>query len=311
MSAAEKITRLRENIQKVFVGKAETVDKLIIGMLAEGHVLIEDIPGVGKTVLAKAIARSMDVSFSRVQFTPDLLPTDILGGSVFDSARDQFVFKEGPIFANVVLADEINRTTPRTQSSLLEAMNDTQVSTDGVTYPLPRPFIVIATQNPHEFEGTYPLPESQLDRFTMRIRIGYPSQDQEKRILTDQKLIHPLDTLTPVLSGDEVIELQREVREVRLDGVVMTYLLKIVEQTRQSDVLEVGASPRASLNLSRTAQARALMDGRDYCMPDDAKALATSVLSHRLIGKTRMGPSRDGAVDEILLEIIDSIPVPV
>ena len=311
MIAAEKIARLRENIQKVFVGKDETADKLIIGMLAQGHLLIEDIPGVGKTVLAKALARSIDVGFSRIQFTPDLLPTDILGVSVFNAEREDFVFKKGPIFANVILADEINRTTPRTQSSLLEAMNDRQVSCDGTTYRLPRPFIVIATQNPHEFEGTYPLPESQLDRFLMRVTIGYPSEDQERRILTDQKTTHPLDTLEPVLTADDVIELQKQVREIKLDGVVMDYLLKIISETRQSDALEVGASPRASLNLSRAAQARALMHERDYCMPDDAKVLATSVLSHRLIGKSRMGPSRNGTIDEILMEIVDSIPVPV
>lgn len=310
MSVVEKINRLRENIQKVFVGKDETANHVIVGVLANGHLLIEDLPGVGKTVLAKTLAKSIDATFSRIQFTPDLLPTDILGVSVFSAAKDDFVFRQGPIFANVVLADEINRTTPRTQSSLLEAMNDAQVSCDGVTYKLPKPFIVLATQNPLEFEGTYALPESQLDRFMMRIHIGYPSPEQEKRILGDQKLHHPLESLAPVLSSEDVNQLQAEVRQVRLEGPLMDYLLRIVQETRASALLEVGASPRAALNLFRAAQALALMDGRDYCLPDDIKSLVAPVLSHRLLAKSRRGPSRDGSVTQILMEIVESVPVP-
>ncbi|MEW6359757.1 MAG: MoxR family ATPase [Planctomycetota bacterium] len=311
MSAEEKISRLRDNIRKVFIGKQETVDAIIVGLLSNGHLLIEDIPGVGKTMLAKALALSIDVPFSRIQFTPDLLPSDILGVSVFSSAQDEFVFKKGPIFANVVLADEINRTTPRTQSSLLEAMNDMQVSMDGVTYDLPRPFLVLATQNPHEFEGTYPLPESQLDRFLMRIDIGYPTEEQEKQILHDQKLVHPMDSLKPVLSAGEVLELQKRVREVAMETRVSDYLVKMIHETRRCDGIEVGASPRASLNLYRAAQARALSEGRDYCMPDDIKALAVPILSHRLIGNARTAANRNGSIVEILREIVDSVRVPI
>ncbi|NOZ20690.1 MAG: MoxR family ATPase [Planctomycetes bacterium] len=311
MSAAEKIGRLRDNIQKVFIGRKETVNAAIVGLLSNGHLLIEDIPGVGKTMLAKALALSIDVPFSRIQFTPDLLPADILGVSVFSSTQDDFVFKKGPIFANVVLADEINRTTPRTQSSLLEAMNDLQVSMDGVTYDLPRPFLVLATQNPHEFEGTYPLPESQLDRFLMRIDIGYPTEEQEKRILHDQKLAHPIDSLKPVLSAEEVVELQKRVRDVSVEAQVSDYLVRMIQETRRCDAIEVGGSPRASLNLYRAAQARALSEGRDYCMPDDVKALVVPILSHRLIGNARTAANRNGSITEILLEIVDSVRVPI
>ena len=309
-SISEQIERLRRNIDAVFVGKAEVTETVLVGLLAEGHLLIEDLPGVGKTVLAKALARSIDCAFGRIQFTPDLLPSDILGVSVYNAAKGDFTFKPGPIFSNVVLADEINRATPRTQSSLLEAMNEGHVTVDGITHPLPRPFLVIATQNPLEYEGTFPLPESQLDRFLMRVRIGYPNRDQERRILTDQKLGHPLDSLRPALTGADVTALQQRVREAKLAPPVMDYVLEIIARTRQDEALDLGASPRAALNLARAAQARALIQGRDYTLPDDVKHLAEPVLLHRLVAKAGVGDSRNGTVAQALRHILNSVAVP-
>lgn len=307
---AEKIDRLRKNVESVFVGKREVVETVLVGLLAEGHLLIEDLPGVGKTILAKALARSIDCSFSRIQFTPDLLPSDILGVTVYNTVKGEFAFKEGPIFSNVVLADEINRATPRTQSALLEAMNEGHVTVDGITHPLPRPFLVIATQNPLEYEGTFPLPESQLDRFLIRIRIGYPTREQERRILIEQKVAHPLESLTPALSGDDVIALQRQVRQTKVEPPVMDYILEIVDRTRHDEGLELGASPRAALNLARAAQARAVIQGRDYTLPDDVKHLAEPVLLHRLVGKAGVGGTRDGNVAQALRHILNTVAVP-
>lgn len=306
-----KIVRLQQNIEKVFIGKPEAVRLVLVGLFAGGHVLIEDVPGVGKTTLARALARSIRSSFRRIQFTPDLLPTDILGVPIYNEAEDRFVFKPGPVFANVVLADEINRTTPRTQSSLLEAMNEAQVSVDGATYPLPRPFIVLATQNPHEFEGTFPLPESQLDRFLMCIEIGYPTREDERQVLASQRRANPLDTLEPVLDGDDVVAIQEAVREVRVDDAIADYVLDIVARTRQSADLEIGVSPRGGLSLVRAAQALALIEGRDYVLPDDVKRLAVPVLAHRVIRRATSAAGRGKHEREIIHQIVSTTPVPV
>ena len=305
-----QIRGLADNIQQAFLGKPQVVRNALVCLFAGGHLLIEDVPGVGKTLLARALARSIDCRFQRIQFTPDLLPTDVLGVSVFNMSRDEFVFKPGPIFANVILADEINRTTPRTQSALLEAMNDFQVSIDGVTHPLPEPFIVLATQNPFEFEGTYPLPESQLDRFLMRLRIGYPSLEDEKQVLETRKLSDPLDALQSVLEARQVLQLQRRTREVAVEDSVAEYILRISDATRGSDELVVGASPRGSVFLYRAAQALALIQGRDYCVPDDVKELAPLVLGHRVVPRAGFRPGSDHAGEEVVRHILEAVPVP-
>jgi len=310
MNSQEKLEKLENNIETVFVGKNETVRMALVGLLANGHILIEDVPGVGKTILARALAKSISCTFRRIQFTPDLLPSDILGVSVYDTSDGNFVFKPGPIFSNVVLADEINRTTPRTQSSLLEAMNDFQVSIDGSTRVLERPFTVFATQNPFEFEGTYPLPESQLDRFLMRIDVGYPDQESERQILASQRLSHPLDSLEPVLTAAEVVQLQEETKQVKVDESLVSYLLEIVRKTRDIERLDAGVSPRGSLFLCRAAQALAHIEGRRYCTPDDIKRLAVPVLSHRLIHRARRGaPAFESSV-ELVEDVLRSTPVP-
>ncbi len=306
----EAIQSLKRNVEKAFVGKPEIVEDLIVALLAGGHVLIEDVPGVGKTTLAKALARSLDASFRRIQFTPDLLPSDVTGVSIYDEKSGTFVFKKGPIFANVVLADEINRTNPRTQSALLEAMNDHQVSQDGESHPLPDPFIVLATQNPYEFEGTYPLPESQLDRFLMRLHIGYPTREEEREVLASRTRGDPLDALAPVASGREIAALQARVRDVQVDEAIIDYIIELVAATRESDRLHVGVSPRGSLALRRAVQALALVKGRAYAVPDDVKRLAVPCLSHRVIPKGRhLVGSREAA--EIIREILGALPVPV
>ncbi|KPJ63345.1 MAG: hypothetical protein AMS15_00600 [Planctomycetes bacterium DG_23] len=303
----EDIQILRENIKRVFIGKDEVVDVVLVGLFSGGHILIEDVPGVGKTILARTLARSIHCSFRRIQFTPDLLPTDIIGVSIFNAPRDEFVFKKGPIFANIILADEINRTTPRTQSSLLEAMNDYHVSVDGVSHPLPSPFMVIATQNPFEFTGTFSLPESQLDRFLLRLRIGYPGWDDEKRVLYDQKIRHPFDSLLAVMSSDQVLEIQQRVREVNVDETIADYILAIAEGTRNSDELEIGVSPRGNLNLFRAAQALALIEGRNYCVPDDVKRLAVPVLAHRVVDKISRGTGPGAEAIRIVTAIRDQV----
>jgi MoxR-like ATPase len=305
------VARLQRNISSVFLGRPEVVRSVTTGLLAGGHVLLEDVPGVGKTVLAKSLARSLAVDFRRVQFTPDLLPSDIVGVAIYDQAKGSFEFKPGPIFTHVLLADEINRATPRTQSALLEAMNDFQVSVDRISHPLPQPFFVIATQNPYEFEGTYPLPESQLDRFMLRIRIGYPSVEDERSVIRAQQTRHPLEDLQPVLSATDITRLQQAVREVRIEDAVIDFALALVRETRASKQLVVGGSPRASIALTRAAQAHAFIAGRDYVLPDDVKALAVPVLAHRVLGA---GVSAEGEGDErerIIANLAEKLEVPI
>ncbi|HEO70847.1 MAG TPA: MoxR family ATPase [Candidatus Hydrogenedentes bacterium] len=312
-SDAEQIRRLIDNIEQVIFGKREVVKLCVTGLLARGHLLIEDIPGIGKTTLAQGLARSIDCSFHRIQFTSDMLPSDILGVSVLDPKTAEFVFRPGPIFASIVLADEINRTPPKTQSALLEAMSEQQVSVDGRTYPVARPFMVIATQNPIEYEGTYTLPESQLDRFMLRVDMGYPPGRDELRIMRRRDPAKALGELKPALTAQEVIGLQDAVGDVRVDDSVAEYVLAIVQATREHDHVQLGASPRGSLALFETAQARALIEGRDYVTPGDVKELAVSVLSHRLIVRSRSADLVAAANERagVIVDILKSIPVPV
>jgi MoxR-like ATPase len=304
------LNRLQENIGSVVLGKPEVIKLAVVALLAEGHVLIEDVPGVGKTLLARALAASIDCSFRRVQFTPDLLPSDILGSSVYHAASGEFVFKQGPIFANVILADEINRTTPRTQSALLEAMSDRQVSVEGKTYPLDPPFIVLATQNPYEFEGTYVLPESQLDRFMIRLRMGYPLRSEERKVLSSHRAGEPVESLSPVLSAEDILHLQRAVRNIRVDDAIADYLLDIVHATRKGEDLHVGVSTRGALTLYRAAQSLALVSGRDYVVPDDVKSLAVPILAHRVVGKSFLQAGEFGAAEAIIRDLVDRLRVP-
>jgi MoxR-like ATPase len=310
--ATRKIRAVQENIERVIKGKNRVVELAVVSLLARGHLLIEDVPGVGKTTLAHSLARSLDCSFKRIQFTSDLLPSDILGVSIFHQQRQAFEFKPGPIFANIVLADEINRTTPKTQSSLLEAMNDAQVSVDSVTHPLPQPFMVIATQNPIEHHGTFPLPESQLDRFLMRTKIGYPDAMEEKKILDRQQGLHPADELQPVLSAEEVLDLQNAVDKVRLDETLMDYLLAIVTATRSSELLALGVSTRGAMALQKAAKSLAFVRDRDYCLPDDIKELAPLVLSHRVMvsGSQDTRGRRFQDAERIIVDLVQSVPVP-
>jgi len=305
------LDRLTEQLNSVVVGKPEPIRMALVALLAEGHVLIEDVPGVGKTLLARAIAVSIDSPFRRIQFTPDLLPSDILGSSVYSSGTGEFLFKPGPIFANVILADEINRTTPRTQSALLEAMSDGQVSVEGTTHTLPKPFFVMATQNPFEFEGTYVLPESQLDRFMLRIKMGYPARSEERRILTMHRQGAPVETLSPVITGEEIVKLQHAVRNVRVDDSVADYLLEIVRATREHEDLRVGVSTRGALTMYRAAQAFAFLGGRDFVVPDDLKALVGPVLAHRIVGKSFLQAGEFAAAEAILRDVVDRLEVPV
>jgi MoxR-like ATPase len=304
------LNRLVDNVGLVVLGKPEVIKLAVVALLAEGHVLIEDVPGVGKTLLARALAASIDSSFRRLQFTPDLLPSDILGSSVYHASTGEFVFKKGPIFANVILADEINRTTPRTQSALLEAMSDRQVSVEGKTYPLAPPFIVLATQNPYEFEGTYVLPESQLDRFMIRIKMGYPIRAEERRVLSSHRWGVPVDGLRPVLSSDDVQLLQQAVRNVRVDDSITDYLLDIVHATRRAEDLHVGVSTRGALTLYRAAQSLALVSGRPYVVPDDVKTLAVPVLAHRVLGKSFLQAGEFGAAEAVIRDLVDRVRVP-
>jgi MoxR-like ATPase len=301
------IRRLEGSVAQALVGKPDVIRLAIIGLLARGHLLIEDVPGVGKTTLAAALARSIGGGFQRIQFTSDMLPSDIIGITVYQPDRGEFVFKPGPLFTNIVLADEINRTTPKTQSSLLEAMNEAQVSLDHSTFPLPRPFMVLATQNPLEYEGTHPLPESQLDRFLLRIRIGYPAASDEKAILRGGGAA-PAESLVPVLTSAELLELQEQVEKVRADDSVLDYLMALVAATRSAPLLRLGVSPRGALALLRAARARALTDGRDFLVPDDLKTLAVPALAHRVLLKSAPGSDVDG--DAVMAAIADAIPVP-
>ena len=311
-TAAERIDLLQTAIERVIRGKPEAVRLAIVTLLAGGHLLVEDVPGVRKTTLAHALARSLDCSFQRVQFTSDLLPSDVIGLSVYNQHDGMFEWKPGPIFASVVLADEINRTTPKTQSALLEAMAERQVTVEGVTHALPQPFIVIATQNPIEHHGTYPLPESQLDRFMLRLRVGYPSADDEKQILRDREHAEPLDEVQPVMSGQDVLELQAAVSEVSVDDAIVDYLMRIVTATRSSEMLDLGVSPRGTLALFRAAQALALTEDRIYCIPDDIKRLVIPVFAHRLTVSSRYSSAmrRSEEAEAVLREIMKTVSVP-
>jgi MoxR-like ATPase len=310
-SVRAKVQTLIQNIEKVIVGKTDTVKFVLVGLLARGHILIEDVPGVGKTTLARALAKSIDCEFRRIQFTPDLLPSDVVGVSVFDQKESRFKFHQGPLFANVVLADEINRTAPRTQSALLEAMNDFQVSVDGVTHALPGPFIVLATENPIEYAGTYPLPEAQLDRFMLRVSLGYPDRDSEREMLKRNRGSHPLEKLESVIHAREVQELQQIVRGVALQDSLLDYILEIATKTRDAKGFALGVSPRGCEMLRDAARAYAVLEGREYVLPDDIKKLAPAVLGHRVISRNRdIGGGRKEA-DTLLAEIIDEVPVPI
>ncbi|MEW6245843.1 MAG: MoxR family ATPase [Nitrospirota bacterium] len=312
MDAAKAIRSIQDNVERVIKGKPRVIEMAVVCLLARGHLLIEDVPGVGKTTLAHSLARSIDCSFKRIQFTSDLLPSDILGISMFNRQKQAFEFMPGPIFANIVLADEINRTTPKTQSSLLEAMSEAQVSVDSQTYPLHQPFMVIATQNPAEYHGTFPLPESQLDRFLMRIRIGYPAPEEEKKVLDRPQSLHPAEDLQPVMTGEEVLDLQHRVEKVRLDESLMDYLLAIVLATRRSEQLALGVSTRGALALCKAAKALALVRNRDFCLPDDIKEMAPIVLSHRVMLKHGQGIRGKGVdqAEQVILDILETVPVP-
>lgn len=307
-----KLRRLQQAIETVVKGKSEPIKLALIALLAEGHLLIEDVPGVGKTTLARSLAQAFDCTFRRIQFTSDLLPSDILGISVFNQSEQAFEFRRGPIFANVVLADEINRTTPKTQSALLEAMSEGKISVDNQTYPLPRPFMVVATQNPIEHHGTYPLPESQLDRFMLRIRMGYPEAEAEKEILRQPGRQEEIERMAPVLTAKDVLEAQQAVLRVRVDESLLDYILAVVEATRRSEFLIAGVSPRGSLGLHRAAQALAYYEGRAYCIPDDVKRLALPALAHRIIVSAKYSSpgKRSEEAEEILAEILQGIEIP-
>jgi MoxR-like ATPase len=305
----ENLSQLQQQLGRVILGKPEAIDHVLVALLAGHHLLMEDVPGVGKTTLAKALARAFSGGFRRVQFTPDLLPADILGSSVFSPLDGSFSFKEGPIFGNVLLADEINRASPRTQSALLEAMSEGQVSTDGVTRALPVPFVVLATQNPIDFHGTYPLPEAQLDRFGVRIGLGYPAADHELEVLFSQVDRHPLESVTPVLSAEDVVALQAEARHVKVERALGRYVIALAEATRHHPSIRLGCSPRGSLMLFRSAQARALIEGRAFAIPEDVKAQAVPVLAHRLGLETKArytGVSKE----DVVREILEAVPVP-
>ncbi|MCL4742661.1 MAG: MoxR family ATPase [Phycisphaerales bacterium] len=305
----DAIQRLRDNVQRVFLGNSPAVDRIICCLLSRGHLLIEDVPGVGKTVLANTIARSIHCSFSRIQLTPDMLPGDVLGVSIFDRGTGEFMFKRGPIFANIVLADEINRTTPRTQTALLEAMSEASVSIDGVVHRLDQPFMVLATQNPYEFEGTYPLPENQLDRFLMRVRLGYPAPEDERRILELRPATTVLETLRPAIDKDELLHLQAEVDRVRVDPALLDYVVEFANATRRHDRIQIGLSPRGSLALTQAARATALFRGRDYAVPEDILDNVTAVCAHRIITRTYLGAAPEAAED-VLTGILETLRSP-
>jgi MoxR-like ATPase len=306
-SIAQKLT---QNIQKVIVGKEEPIFFLLAAVLCEGHVLLEDVPGTGKTTLARSLAASLGCSFRRIQFTPDLLPSDVTGLSWFNQKAQEFEYRPGPIQAQVILADEINRATPRTQSAMLEAMQERQVTADGVSRPLPRPFLVLATQNPVELEGTFPLPEAQLDRFLVRVAIGYPTQEEENRILERFRLEDPLTDLAQVTTADEILDLQKQRRQVRVEESVRDYVVRIARATRTNNDIQLGASPRASMALYQVAQAWAAIHGRDFVLPDDIKIVAPPVLCHRLIISPQ-AQLRGRTASELITDIVSAVPVPV
>jgi MoxR-like ATPase len=310
MSKVQSITdQLVNNVEQVIVGKTSAIRYTVIGLLCQGHLLIEDVPGTGKTMLAKSLARSVGCSFNRIQFTPDMLPSDVTGVSIFNQKTNEFEYRPGPVMAQVVLTDEINRATPKTQAALLEAMEERQVTVDGVTHLLPEPFLVMATQNPIEYEGTFPLPEAQMDRFLLRINLGYPTSTFEVKMLSNQQLEHPINSLEQVVEVEDLLDAQRLVREVRISSEIKRYIVDLVENTRNHAELYLGASPRGSLALFRTGQAHAAIEGRDYVLPDDIKAVAVPVLAHRLIvgsaARIREVDARD-----IVKELLDRIPAP-
>jgi MoxR-like ATPase len=308
-----RAAQLESAVRTVIRGKDDVVRLALVSMLARGHLLIEGVPGVGKTTLGQALARALDCSFQRVQFTSDMLPSDVLGISIWSAAEQEFEFKRGPVFTNVLLADEINRTTPKTQSALLEAMNEGQVTVDVHSYPLPQPFLVIATQNPVEHHGTYPLPESQLDRFLMRVRMGYPGEQAEREILRSTAGAVQLEKLQPVLTGADVMEMQQTVTRVRVDDSLVGYTLEIVKRTRESEYLSLGVSPRGSQMLYRAAQAMAFLEGRTFCTPEDFKPLVVPVFAHRVVVNALYSSTlkKSEQAEQILREIVDSVPVPV
>ena len=309
-SVAEAARRVRENVGRVIVGKEETVDLLLVALMCEGHVLLEDVPGLGKTTLAKAMARSLGLTFQRIQFTPDLLPSDVTGISYFNQQTQQFQFRPGPVFANILLADEINRATPRTQSALLEAMEEMQVTVDGETYRLPQPFFVLATENPVELEGTFPLPEAQLDRFLMRLGLGYPSKEEEKGIARRFQGSNPLEELEPVISAAELPGLSIACRQVYVSEAVEDYLVELVRASRGLPDVRLGASPRATIALLKASRALAALEGRDYVLPDDVKKLAVPILSHRLILTSEGYLHGRGGV-QVVADLLQRVPVPV
>jgi MoxR-like ATPase len=313
IAASDRASRLESELKKVIRGKDEVVRLAMVSVLAHGHLLIEGVPGVGKTTLAHALARLLGCSFQRVQFTSDMLPSDIIGISIYSAAEQKFEFKRGPIFTNVLLADEINRTTPKTQSALLEAMNEGQVTVDAICHPLPQPFLVIATQNPVEHHGTYPLPESQLDRFLMRVQMGYPDSKSERQILRAEAGTAQLENLQPVLTGADVLEMQHQVTQVEVDDSLVSYALEIVARTRKHEKLTLGVSPRGSQMLYRAAQAMAFMDGRNFCVPEDFKPLAVPVFAHRVAihGMNSSGLKKSVRAEDVIQEIVESVPVPV
>ncbi len=302
--------RLQASVEQVIVGKPEVVRLALVALLCEGHILLDDVPGLGKTTLAKSIARSLGCTFKRIQFTPDLMPSDITGINFYNQKVGDFVFREGPLIAQVVLADEINRATPRTQAALLEAMEERQLTVEGVTTTLPRPFLVVATQNPVELEGTFPLPEAQLDRFLVRLKLGYPSEDDEDEILRRFEGANPMETLQPVITGEELVRLASALRDLHVEPAVRRYAVRIVQATREDPAFELGASPRGSLALFRTARALAALSGRDYVLPDDVKTMAPYVLPHRLILSTQ-ARLRGRNADDVLAEVLDRVPVPI
>jgi len=312
ITTAGKLEQLQATIETVIRGKSDVVELALVTLLAGGHLLIEDVPGVGKTTLAHTLARSFDCTFQRIQFTSDMLPSDIVGLEVFDQRTSTFEFKSGPIFANVVLADEINRATPKTQSALLEAMAEGHVTVEQETYQLPQPFIVLATQNPIEHHGTYPLPESQLDRFMMRLRMGYPGSEDEKTILRQQTLNSPIDDIVPMMDGENVLGLQREVRDVTVDESLLDYLIRVARATREADILDLGVSPRGSLALYHASQALAFVEGRDYVIPDDIKRLVSPIFAHRIVVNSRYstGLRRSDEAEAALQEILKTVNVP-
>lgn len=301
--------KLLENLEKVIVGKRQVLELTMIGLMCQGHILIEDVPGVGKTMLARALAKSLGCSFNRIQFTPDMLPSDVTGVSIYNQNTRDFEYRAGPIVAQVILADEINRATPKTQSALLEAMEERQVTVDGVTHALPRPFLVMATQNPIEYEGTFPLPEAQLDRFLLRIKLGYPGIDDEIRIMGEQQFRHPIDTLSAVISNEELILNQEAIKQVFVSPAVKRYIVELTRATRDNADVYLGASPRGSLGLARAGQVRAAIEGRDYVLPDDIKALAEYVLAHRIVINPAARLKNLSAV-QIVKEIVHNLPVP-